>query len=57
MFVCSDRIEDGDSPFDGEDWIGIHNEAGHAVTYPLDVTRWWPHAGMLDEKDDETGGR
>jgi hypothetical protein len=57
MFVCSDRIEDGDSPFDGEDWIGIHNEAGHAVTYPLDVTRWWQHAGMLDEKDDETGGR
>ena len=38
-------------------WIGIRNEDGHAVTYPLDPTRWWPHAGMLDDKPDETGGR
>ena len=30
---------------------------GHAVSYPLDPTRWWPHAGVLDNKEDETGGR
>ena len=37
--------------------MGLHNVGGHAVTYPLDPTRWWPHAGVLNEKSDETGGR
>ena len=37
--------------------MGVHNIDGHAVTYPLDPTRWWPHAGVLDDKEDETGGR
>jgi hypothetical protein len=53
----TDRIEDEDGPFDDEDWIGVRRVDGHAVTYPLDPTRWWPHAGMLDEKSDESGGR
>ncbi len=48
-----DRIEDGED----EEWMGMHNIDGHAVSYPLDPTRWWPHAGMLDDKEDETGGR
>ena len=33
------------------------NIDGHAVSYPLDPTRWWPHAGVLDDNEDETGGR
>jgi hypothetical protein len=37
--------------------MGTRNIDGHAVTYPLDPTRWWPHAGVLDDKEDETGGR
>jgi hypothetical protein len=53
-FFCPDRIEDGDTD---EEWIGTHNVDGKAVEYPLDPTRWWPHAGMLDDKLDETGGR
>ena len=53
----TDRIEDEDGPFDDEDWIRVRRVDGHAVTYPLDPTRWWPHAGMLDEKSDESGGR
>ena len=41
-----------------EDWSGERrNHQGYAVSYPLDPTRWWPHAGMLDDKPDETGGR
>ena len=56
MHVCPDRIEDGDCSSD-EEWFGIRNVDNHAVTYPLDPTRWWPHAGELDDKSDETGGR
>ena len=37
--------------------MGERNIDGHAVTYPLDPTRWWPHAGILDDKEDATGGR
>ena len=51
-----DRIEDGDG-FSDEKWTAIRNKNNHAVSYPLDPTRWWPHAGKLDDKGDETGGR
>ena len=57
LLMRTDRIEDGDSPFENEDWMGTRWVDGHAVTYPLDPTRWWPHAGVLDDKPDETGGR
>ena len=53
----TDRIEDGDGLFEDEDWMGTCRVDGLAVTYPLDPTRWWLHAGVLDDKPDETGGR
>ena len=57
LLMRTDRIEDGDGLFEDEDWMGTRRLDGHAVTYPLDPTRWWPHAGVLDDKPDETGGR
>ena len=57
MRVFTDRIEDGDLDHDGDEWLGKRTVNGHAVSYPLDPTRWWPHAGELDDKPDETGGR
>jgi len=55
LLMRTDRIEDGDGLFEDEDWMGTRWVNGHAVTYPLDPTRWWPHAGVLDDKPDETG--
>jgi hypothetical protein len=55
MRVLTDRIDDGDRSED--EWLGTGFVAGHAVSYPLDPTRWWPHAGELDDKPNETGGR
>jgi hypothetical protein len=53
FFTCPDRIEDREE----EEWLGVHNVDNVAVVYPLDPTRWWAHAGMLDDKPDETGER
>ena len=56
MYIYPDRIEDGDCSSD-EEWIAVRNTGNHAETYLLDPTRWWPHAGKLNDKPDETGGR
>ena len=55
MRVLTDRFDDGDRSED--EWLGTGTVDGHAVSYPLDPTRWWPHAGELDDKPNETGGR
>ncbi len=53
LFTRPDRFEDGEE----EEWMGVHNVDNVAVTYPLDPTRWWAQASMLDDKLDQTGGR
>ena len=52
-FTRPDRIEDEEEA----EWQGERNVNNVAVTYPLDPTRWWAHAGMLEDKPDATGGR
>ena len=52
-FTRPDRIEDGEEA----EWQGERNVNNVAVTYPLDPTRSWAHAGMLEDKPDATGGR
>ena len=52
-FTRPDRIEDGEEA----EWQGERNVNNVAVTYPLDPTRWWAHAGMLEDQPEETGGR
>ena len=54
MRVFTDRIDDGDRFRD--EWLRTRTVDGHAVSYPLDPTRWWPHAGELDDKPDELVG-
>ena len=52
-FTRPERIEDGEE----EAWEGEHNVNTARVTYFLDPTRCWAHAGMLEDKPDATGGR